>query len=696
MGNSGSYTAKATIKPSLFVFTKWGSKEIKEFLFRGQQELPETFALRKHEFEFLLGQDMVDFNTSRALFNDIFDLDKNSLVDKFEVMCIVCLTSQVDNIEKIHFFFDLFNFNNKGYLFESELTLLFLAVSRGVFKADQKYLPPTNKTIALLVQEAFLHAKVDKTSIRKPELVNFALGNPEVLSFLESWRGHASQVLLNPDEKWRDLTFPCSITSVVPSHDWFKLGFPPAKFVRWRRREKAGLDLGYLNVFTHELSFLKTVDRRVVYTGDGVIGRGTLRQGLLADRWFLNALAAMTSRPDTILACLASTGQEEKGRFCTRFYEGSGWRSVNVDDRVPCSPDRNPLFATSSHSLEAWPMLLEKGFAKYLGSYAHVGVSAKRGDATETALRLLTGGHVHKLAVKDFEWRSVEEDVRGLSGAAYVKKCFSEGSLIAFGKSEPSALVQQKVVVPPGGKAPPALQPFGRLFPVVGNVFIKGYNYLILRDSFDLIADCDLNVNYDTGHSRTFKMKVEDIPLVYDTVMASRFPDSLRISAEKLRLKPWRTDVINQDNKSVHSPALFLLTVSKSASNGIRRNPIKRMGDPAANITAVLNESDGKVVSELEKLMTLREKVDFSREKEKLDKGFNPGGTQTQQAVAAGAKGGPESAVIVDTKKLMQRRSSITRKPGDDSDLYEVVDVALTLSRCSTCVHFHVTQLLLN
>ena len=195
MGNSGSYTAKATILPSLFVFTKWGPTEIREFLFRGQHELPETFALRKHEFEFLLGQEMVDYTTSRTLFNEIFDLDHNSLVDKFEVMCVVCLTSKVDNLEKIHFFFDLFNFNNKGYLNESELTLLLMAVSRGVFKADQKYLPPNNRTIALLVQEAFtFHAKVSKTSIRKPELVNFALGNPEILSFLESWRGHASQV----------------------------------------------------------------------------------------------------------------------------------------------------------------------------------------------------------------------------------------------------------------------------------------------------------------------------------------------------------------------------------------------------------------------------------------------------------------------------------------------------------------------
>ena len=683
MGNSGSYTTKAEIKPCFFVFTKWGSPEMKALLLKSQFELPETFALRKHEFEFLLGTDLVDFNTLRTLFNDIFDLDKNQMVDKFEVLVVICLTSKIDNIEKINFFFDLFNFNDKGYLYDSELALLLLAVSRGVFKADQKYLPPSNKIISMLVQEAFLHAKVDKKSIRKPELVNFALGNPEILSFLESWRGHASQVLLAPDEQWRDLTFPCSASSIIPSHDWLKLGYPPGNFVKWRRRKKAGNGRGYVDIFTHELSYLKTVDRRIVFTGSGIIGRGSLQQGLLPDRWFLNALAAMTGRPDTITACLASTGQEDSGRFCTRMYEGSGWRSVNVDDRIPCSPDGNPLFATSSSPTESWPMILEKGLAKYLGSYSHIGMCATRGDATEAGLRLLTGGHVYKLHVKDFEWRSVEDDVRGQSGAAFVKKCISEGTLISFGKSESLALMQQKVgrqaTTTNDNTVPPIMQPFGRLFPVVGSVIVKGYNHLILRDPYDLIADCDVDVNYESGHSRTFKIKLEDLPAIYDTMIISRYPDSLRVIAERLYLKPWKSEVISQDTKSVDSPAKFLLSVSKSESNGIRLNPIKKMGDRAANITAVLEESDGKVISELEKVMTLKEKVDFSRVK--LDKSSYQAAT-TASGDGSGKEG--ESGKGKEKKiddKVMRRRSTILKRGDDMTDLYEVVDVALTLSR---------------
>jgi hypothetical protein len=283
--------------------------------------------------------------------------------------------------------------------------------------------------------------------------------------------------------------------------------------------------------------------------------------------------------------------------------------------------------------------------------------------------------------VKDFDWRSVEDDVVGQSGASFLKKCLAEGSIVAFGKSESMSLMQQKLPKPvsleDNVRLPPVMQPFGRLFPVVGSVLIKGYNHVILRDSYDLIADCELDVNYESGHSRTFKIKIEEIPLIYDTIMVSRFPDSLRVMAEKLRLKPWRTDVISQDTKSAQSPAKFLLTVSKNASNGVRANPIKRMGDLAANVTAVLNESDGKVRSELEKLMTLKEKVDFSRVK--LEKKAYQDATKAEKD----AKGAPEDSKK-DEKALEKkevRRASISKKAATEADLYEVVDLALTVSR---------------
>jgi hypothetical protein len=43
MGNTGSYTLKATLPPSLLAFSKWGSKDINEFFLRGHHTLSEIF-----------------------------------------------------------------------------------------------------------------------------------------------------------------------------------------------------------------------------------------------------------------------------------------------------------------------------------------------------------------------------------------------------------------------------------------------------------------------------------------------------------------------------------------------------------------------------------------------------------------------------------------------------------------------------
>lgn len=206
MGNaSGTYTQKATISSQLFPFSKWDQKEIHQLLLRGQSDLSESFGLRKHEVEYLIGiNEEISFNLLRSLFDDIFDTDHNNLVDKMELMCVICMVSKLSTSDKLQFFFDLFNFNNKGFLNDSELTLLIMAVTRGVFKVDQKFHPPSAKVIKELVKEAFTFAISEPGNLRKPELLRFAVNNPSVYAYLECWRGHASQVLLLEGTKWRD------------------------------------------------------------------------------------------------------------------------------------------------------------------------------------------------------------------------------------------------------------------------------------------------------------------------------------------------------------------------------------------------------------------------------------------------------------------------------------------------------------
>lgn len=144
----------------------------------------------------------------------------------------------------------------------------------------------------------------------------------------------------------------------------------------------------------------------------------------------------------------------------------------------------------------------------------------------------LIGSHVEKYYVKDFEWSSVEDEIISkdpqqaiAKGGSFVRNKFLEGSLVSFGRSEgmsfmdtriSASLIASKRIFPPH-------PPHGRLFPYLGNVYKEGYNYLILRDAYDLINDCDLNVNFETGHCRTFQIKIEDIPFMFDTIMLGRY-----------------------------------------------------------------------------------------------------------------------------------------------------------------------------
>lgn len=225
--------------------------------------------------------------------------------------------------------------------------------------------------------------------------------------------------------------------AIAPSRDWLKAGFPPPSFVRWRRLENVGAG-GCHKLFSHSSSFAKTLEKKVLYYGRGLFANGQLVQGFLANRWMLNAFAVCLGRPETIVESFSSTGQESVGRYCAKFYENSGWRSVFVDSRIPCTHDCQALFTRSSDALEYWPLVLEKAAAKYFGSYAHIGSCGSRPDASLFALRLLTGGHVIRHNVQDFAWKSSNLDVLHgqRDGSAFISEAFEAGALVAFGRSQ--------------------------------------------------------------------------------------------------------------------------------------------------------------------------------------------------------------------------------------------------------------------
>jgi hypothetical protein len=584
MGQTGSFTAKVNMRPTMLPYTKWGATQLQSVMLRSKHELADTFALRTQEFVFLLGRQDIDVAGALDVFKNVFDTDSNKLVDKLEVLCILCLASTLSSELKVELLYDIFDFDNKGYLSEVELLLLFKIVTGASSKVDKSIALPSSEGLTLLLQSAYQFSERGTESLRKYEIVSFASNSPEVRNYMEVWRGHASQVFVVNGQKWQDVTFPATHTSIAPSKEWLSMGLPPASFVTWLRRNR--LKPSCETLFGHSEKYAKAVNKMVL-DGYGAMANGTMIEGLLASAWIVNAVSMLIHRPKVLMSLFPTTAQEFLGRFCIRVYEGGRWNSVFIDDRIPCSADGVPIFTRTSFSQECWMLLLEKGIAKHMGSYGQLTVAGKRADATEGMLRMLTGGHVTKIYVPDYDWESIVDEVKGEDGMAMVTKLLSEGSLISFGRSEPLVLNRETL-----SRFPSAALPHGRLFSVVGIEEISRHKYLVLRDPWGLQtvrSEADGEADFGSCHCRTFLLKAEDILSKFDTAFLVRFPDSLR-SLDAAAYPPWTTRVRWGVCTGREAPAIFKLTVGRLDDKEDEEEEVEEAPDEA--IAALVIEED--------------------------------------------------------------------------------------------------------
>ena len=121
----------------------------------------------------------------------------------------------------------------------------------------------------------------------------------------------------------------------------------------------------------------------------------------LLDEGFIGVLSAVAAVDDGELIenIIYSRPDDFKqyGVFTCRFYVEGAWVEVITDTRVPCLHHENvdkfvPVYSRSSHKKELWITLVEKAYAKALGSYE--AISKVR---VSDLMMHLTGGSVQEI-----------------------------------------------------------------------------------------------------------------------------------------------------------------------------------------------------------------------------------------------------------------------------------------------------------
>ena len=105
---------------------------------------------------------------------------------------------------------------------------------------------------------------------------------------------------------------------------------------------------------------------------EGRIEASDLLQGSVGDCWLVSALAVLAENPAAIRACIRESELSPRGIYHVRLYDGSAreWVEVVVDDLIPVKKGTKSCHFMKPHGSELWAILLEKAFAKFVGSYA--------------------------------------------------------------------------------------------------------------------------------------------------------------------------------------------------------------------------------------------------------------------------------------------------------------------------------------
>lgn len=549
-------------------------------------------------------------------YSPLIDSDKSKPSDKlnkYHLLCIVILVSSIPMQAKIEHLFDIFDFNDKGYLLKEELLLVIKSVISSAAIVDPTLMqaPPSNNFYKVFIKYATRYtisssiiANKLSDRVSRRELVSVCSETKYIRDFLNSFHGLVKQINIT-DHVWIDDMFPPVYYSLYPSRDIGRsLLLPSDEYITWTRRNRHQSKL-----FAHSTSISKNIRYKYQYHGSGVLGEDRISQqrNILADRWLQTAINIVASKPQMFMKLFPVTDQEVNGRYSFQIFEGTCWRIIYVDDNFPCSIDGRNLFMTSTDPNEICLEIAEKAIAKYFGSYSQIALCSNRLDAICMGLRSLTGGHIYQRPLKEFVWTSSFIHKEDNNGFEYVDNEFEEGSFISFGRSKDLQPVDHR-----DDKDHDQIMmrqyPVGIMYPVVDVCVINDIKYFILKDVYDQdtarghervsAGPTDIKNNnvddeavtriktkqsddkllslYDGGLCHTFAICVDELMKYFDTMILSKCPDIYRrhysssnvlncsISSTKRRpIQPpgWNTICLENISHGPSNPAIFVLKV---------------------------------------------------------------------------------------------------------------------------------------